>query len=395
MRTWLRWSLPCLVLLLTQPALAQIVQESSEVPAPPPDGSAAQLAAPQPQPVQAQPVQAQPVQAQPVQAQPAQTATAYGQPGAYGQPVYQAAPQVYPAAAPVEPRHGDRLEDTANAGEIVDLMISTGAYGVFLGNSIVTWGDLDQTFDPVTGSTIRSGDDVVRIRFVATLLGATVSLSGLLALDAPRGVPTTMAMGLRYGVALSAFGAGAFSNSTDGDALLAVMSLGGLVGMGIGTGFGFGLRPHPSRSRFVETGFVWGTAFGGMLAGAFSRGSDGRAVLGGMLAGSLGAMVAHSIVAALTPVHIGRGWLMNAAFAAGSGLAAFFTWGFGGSSASGETYLATMSATGFVALAVVFAVTDGIQDPGWDESVPEVVRSMQIDVSPTEGGAVGTLRGSF
>jgi hypothetical protein len=54
-----------------------------------------------------------------------------------------------------------------------------------------------------------------------------------------------------------------------------------------------------------------------------------------------------------------------------------------------------MSATGFVALAVVFAVTDGIQDPGWDESVPEVVRSMQIDVSPTQGGAVGTLRGSF
>jgi uncharacterized membrane protein YeaQ/YmgE (transglycosylase-associated protein family) len=173
------------------------------------------------------------------------------------------------------------------------------------------------------------------------------------------------------------------------------MSLGGLIGVGIGAGFGFGLRPHPSRSRFVETGFFWGTGFGGMLAGAISRGSDGRAVLGGMLAGSLGAMVAHSIIASLTPVHIGRGWLMNAAFAAGTGLAAFFTWGFGGGSVSGETYLATMSATGFVALAVVFAVTDGIQDLGWDESVPEVVRSMQIDVSPTQGGAVGTLRGSF
>lgn len=385
---WTTCSLASLALLsitsLARPAAAQIVvQEAApqtEAVPPPPSGTVT---------VQAQ---TPPPPQQQVAPAPQQTATAYAQ------PVYPAqAPQGYPQATlQPAPRRGDRLEDTANAGEVVDLMITSGAYGVFLGNSIVTWADLDQTFDPATGATIRSSDDVVRIRFVATFLGAALSLTGLLGAEAPRGVPTTMAMGLRYGVALSAFGAGAFGDGGTVDGLLAVMAIGGVAGLGLGAGLGYGLRPHPSRSRFVESGFLWGTAFGGMLAGAFTRGSDGRAVLGGMLAGSAGAMVAHSIVAALTPVHIGRGWLMNGAFAVGCGLAAFLTWGFGGTSVSGETYLATMSATGFVALAVVFALTDFIQDSGWDESaLPEVVRNMHIDVSPTQGGAIGTIRSEF
>jgi hypothetical protein len=388
MRTWSLCSLSLLALLST-PAAAQFVEDpdQAEVPAPPP-GSASQLGSPTlPAPMEAG--QPQPAQPQPTQLEPAQPSAS-----PYGQPVYQPSPLVYPSApasqayvaSGAQPtRRGDRPEDNANAGEIVDLMVTSGVYGIFLGNSVVTWADLDR----------GSSDDAVRVRFVATLLGATLSLSGLLAVDAPRGVPTTMAMGLRYGAALSGFGAGAFSSGGSGEALLAVVSVGGLVGMGLGAALGYGLRPHPSRSRFVETGFFWGTAFGGMLAGAFSRGSDGRAVLGGMLAGSLGAMTVHSIVASLTPVHVGRGWLMNAAFAGGAGLAAFFTWGFGGGGVSGETYLGTMSATGIVALAVVFAVTDGIQDRGWDEEMPEVVRSMQFDVSPTQGGAVGTVRGSF
>lgn len=296
-------------------------------------------------------------------------------------------------------RRGERLEDPANVGEVVDLMISAGAYGVLLGNSVITWTNLDDTsFDPTTGRPIRSADDVVRARFMATLLGASLSLTGLLAQEAPRGVPTTMAMGLRYGVALSAFGAGAAGRGgTDVDGLLAAMTIGGLVGLGIGAGFGYGLRPHVSRSRFVETGFFWGTALGGFLAAAFSDARDGHAVLGGMLAGSAGAMLAHGLIASLTPVHLGRGWLMNAAFAGGSALGAFFAWGFGGSSVSASTYFALASATGFVALAAVFALTDGLQDPGWDddESVPLVLRSLRLDVAPTQDGAVGVLRGEF
>ncbi|MBX7191943.1 MAG: hypothetical protein K1X94_07795 [Sandaracinaceae bacterium] len=390
MQLRLGWVIPCLALTLAAPALAQQTDGSTTADAVPPPPSATVSEVP-PAPQQQVEVAPAPqvVTVAPQTAVPDQSATA----AAYGQPVYQGTPQVYPEVAAPR-RRGDHLEDTANAGEVVDLMITGGAYGVFLANSIITWADLDDTsFDPITGTSRRSSDDVVRIRFVGTLLGATLSLTGLLAADAPRGVPTTMAMGLRYGTAFAGFGAGAAG--ADGDAMLAAMSLGGVIGLGIGAGLGFGLRPHTSRSRFVESGFLWGTAFGGMLAGAFSN-TDGRAVLGGMLAGSLGAMLAHSLVASLTPVHVGRGWLMNAAFAAGSGLAAFFTWGFGGSGVSGETYLATMSATGFVALAVVFAVTDGIQDAGWDESeLPEVVRNMSLDVSPTQGGAVGTIRGQF
>lgn len=397
---WVSCSLACFALLaLTSApsAHAQIVQEGASA-----QGEAQGEAVPPP-PSGAVVVEATPAQTQlgaPVQGQ-AQAGVAVQAPqsqaSAYAQPVYQPTPQVYPTAEPLVParRRGDRLEDTANAGEIVDLMITTGAYGVFLGNAIVTWSDLDQTFDPATGMTIRSGDDVVRIRFVSTFLGAALSLTGLLAADAPRGVPTTMAMGLRYGVALSAFGGVAFSDGGGSvDGLLAVMAIGGIAGMGLGAGLGFGLRPHPSRSRFVESGILWGTTLGGMLGGAF--GDNAQHVFGGMLAGSLGAIVAHSIIAAMVPVHVGRGWLMNGAFAVGCGLAAFLTWGFGGSSVSGDTYLATMSATGFVALAVVFALTDFIQDSGWDESeLPEVVRNMQIDVAPTQGGAVGTIRTQF
>lgn len=398
MRTWISCSVVCLaVLSLARPLAAQIVQEgtaSTDAVPPPPlqETAPAQLEAELASP--SQPSQVAPAQPATAAAAPQQTASAYGQP-AYGQPVY--GQPVY--GQPVQPltparRRGDRLEDSANAGEVVDLMIMSGGYGVFLANSIVSWADLDVTFDS-TGRMVRSSDDVVRIRFLSTFLGATLSLTGLLGSEAPRGVPTTMAMGIRFGLAWSAFGAGAASSGGNAEDLLAVMAIGGVVGLGIGTGLGYGLRPHPSRSRFVETGFIWGTALGAMLGGAFTR-VDGRAVLGGMLAGGLGAMTAHTIVAALTPVHLGRGWLMNAAFGAGCGLAALFTWGFGGTSVSGETYLATMAATGFVALAVVFALTDGIQDSGWDdESVPEVVRSLRLDVAPTQDGAIGMLRGQF
>lgn len=280
-------------------------------------------------------------------------------------------------------RRGDRLSDSANTGEIVDLMITSGGYGLLLANSIVTWSGFDHG---------ASSDDQVRVRFISSLLGASVSLTGLLAVDAPRGVPTTMAMGLRYGTLIGGLLV-PMDAAFDGNGLLAGLTLGGVVGLGIGAGLGYGLRPHISRSRFVEAGVPWGFTLGAMVAGAF-KGNTSE-IMGGMILGTLGAMTAHTIVASLAPVNVGRGWLLDLAFAGGAGIAALFTWGFGGSEASGETYLATMSATGLVALGIVFAVTDGIQDSGWDDDVAEVLSSMTVSAAPTEGGGMAVISGQF
>ncbi len=315
-------------------------------------------------------------------------------PGAPAQPVGSAAAyQPMPATAGSGPqaigrrlRRGDHLSDPANTGEIVDLMISSGAYGLFLANSIVTWSGFDDS---------ASEDDQVRVRFVTSLLGAAVSLTGLLASDTPRGVPTTMSIGLRYGALLGGLTAGALGGDVSNvDGALAAIALGGIIGLGAGTGIGYGLRPHISRSRFVESAVPWGLTFGGMLAGAFHGNS--QEVFGGLLAGTLGAMIAHSIVAAVEPVNVGRGWLLDAAFGVGAGAAALFTWGFGGATASDATYFATMSATGFVALAIVFALSGDIQDSGWASDLDEALSSVQVGVAPTAGGgAVATVHAEF
>jgi hypothetical protein len=334
-----------------------------------------------------QPQQVVPPPGQPAPQVVVQPATGYGA-APMGQP-YVAQPQVaqptYDAyGRPVQPppaaRRGDRLEDTAQAGEIVDLMITTGGYGISLGNSIVIWTDNSGTPSHTT----------------ATILGATLSLTGLLALDAPRGVPTVMATGLRYGIVLSLFGYGAFAGDRfDGEAALASIAVGGLLGVGVGAGIGFGGRPHVSRTRFVESGGLWGAGFGALLAAAGCERCDGGGVFGALLGGTSGGLLLHTLFAFLSPVSAGRGWLLNAAFLAGGGLGALLPWGLTNGEADGRVIAAVSAATGAVALGVVFAVTDGIQDAGWDESVTEALSRIQIGVGPTQGGAMATVGGQF
>lgn len=391
-----------LALLLASPIASAQSAADEAVPPPPTEAAPQVVVQPAPQPQEIAPPQVVTPQGQPAPQVVVQPATGYGT-GTVGQP-YVAQPQIGQPAygvygQPVPPpaparRRGDRLTDSAQAGEIVDLMITSGGYGIFVANSAVLWSGANRG---------ASGDDVVRHHFIASLLGATLSLSGLLAMDAPRGVPTTMAMGLRYGVLLGALGYGAFAPRFDGDAFLGAMTVGGLLGLGLGAGLGFGVRPHMSRSRFVETGMLWGTVFGGLLAGAIHEascrstfGCDGRqGVLGGLLAGASGAVLAHSIIAAMVPVSVARGWLMNAAFAAGAGLGAFFTWGFTGDDASPGAYMGISAATGFVAMAAVFAITDPLQDSGWEDDVEETLSRIQVGVGPTQGGAMATVGGQF
>jgi hypothetical protein len=368
---------------------------TSEVPPPPMvvvQDAPPQAPPPQTQPPQTQPPQAPPPQAPPPQAQPApQVAPATGYAPAPTASPYVAQPQVaqpaygaygvQPTSAYTPPvRRGDRLEDTAQTGEIIDLMITTGGYGIMVGNGIVFWSDNSGTPSHTT----------------ATILGATLSLTGLLAIDAPRGVPTTMAVGLRYGLALSLLGYGAFAgNAFDGEAALAAMALGGLIGYGVGAGIGFGGRPHTSRTRFVETGGLWGTGLGAILAAAACERCDGGGVFGALLAGASGGVLAHTLVAFLAPVSAARGWLLNAAFVGGAGLGALLPWGLTNGNGDGHVIAAISAATGVVALGVVFAVSDGIQDSGWEESAEETLSHLQIGVGPTQGGAMATVGGAF
>jgi hypothetical protein len=365
-------------------------QTATDEAVPPPTEAAPQVVVPPP--TEAAPQVVVPPQVVPPQGQPqvvVQPATGYGA-APMGQP-YVAQPQVaqpaygaygvQPTSAYTPPaRRGDRLEDTAQTGEIVDLMVTSGGYGIMLANSIVLWSDNSGTPSHTT----------------ATILGTALSLTGLLAIDAPRGVPTTMAVGLRYGLALSLFGYGTLAgNSFDDEAALAAMAVGGLVGYGVGAGVGFGGRPHMSRARFVEAGGLWGTGLGAGLAAAACDRCDSGGVFGALLAGASGGVLAHTLVAFLAPVSAGRGLLLNAAFAGGAGLGALLPWGLTNGNGDGRVIAAISSATGVLALGVVFAVSDGIEDSGWEESVEETLSHLQIGVGPTQGGAMATVGGAF
>lgn len=276
-----------------------------------------------------------------------------------------------------ESARGDSLEDRATAGEVIDLMVTLGGWGVLGGNAVVAWSDADRS-----GST----DDDVRVHFIASFVGATLSLTGLLGQDAPRGVPTSMAIGTRYGVFLAGLGVVGFGRWPTDDATLGVMLLGGALGFGAGAALGYGLRPHPARSRFVEAGGLWGGALGMLLTSMAD--SPGQDVWVGATLGVAGGLGVHALVAALVSVSAGRGWLLNAAFAGGAGLGALFTWGIA-SGASGPTYAGVAGATGLIALGVVFALTDRMQDAGWVEDAA----SVQLGVAPLEGGGLATVSG--
>ena len=283
---------------------------------------------------------------------------------AYGRPI-----------GPVTPR-GDSLEDRAQAGEILDLMLTSGGYGMLIANGIVNWGGIDS----------RSGPDLVSVRFGATFLGATLSLTGLLTMDSPRGVPTVMAIGLRYGAAAGGLLTGAVGGS--GNDALGAMVIGGALGYGLGAGLGFGLRPHVSRSRFVEAGVFWGTTLGFLIAGAARTEAQGTwgLGLGGMAAGIL----SHSLVASLTRVSVGRGWLLNAGFVAPAGLAAFAYGVFSSGRVEQDVVFGLAIGFGLLGLGIVFAVSDGIQDPGWVED-NEVLASLQLGFAPSADGQGGTV----
>ena len=275
---------------------------------------------------------------------------------------------------------GDSLADRAQSGEIIDLMITSGAYGMLLGNGIVSWSGVNAT-----------GAELVNIRFGATFIGAALSLTGLLTIDAPRGVPTTMTVGLRYGAIAGGLMAGAIR--ADGNGSLGAMVVGGLLGYGLGAGLGYGLRPHISRSRFVEAGAFWGASLGFLMSGAL-RGDD-RTTWGLGLGGMGFGILTHALVASLNNVSAGRGWLLNAAFAAPAGLAALIAVVATDGRGRGEVVFGVSAAIGLLGLGIVFAITDGIQDPGWVED--EVISSLQLGVAPTADGQGGTvsLSGQF
>ena len=308
------------------------------------------------------------------QAMPAATTPAAGQVYQWNTSTPATPNSVY--GNPIPPRLGDARSDRAQAGEVLDLMLTSGAYGALVSNGILNWTGNDTT---------RS--DIVTVRFGATFLGATLSLTGLLTMDAPRGVPTVMAIGLRYGTVAAGMLTGALGG--DGNQALAPMTIGGALGYGLGMGLGYGFRPHVSRTRFVEAGVFWGSSLGFLIAGAARV--DSRATwslgLGGLAVGVL----SHSLVASLTNVSVGRGWLLNVGFAAPAALAALGAATFSNTGGpSQEVTYGLAIAFGLVGLGVVFAVSDGIQDPGWVED-DEVLASLQLGFAPSADGQGGTV----
>ena len=362
-----------LALALTTPDARALAQHIDEVIPPPPVGETAppEVVPPPVTPRSVSEVQPPP-RAVPVRSPETWNFSAPSPATQFGSPAGNAPPLLQPGV-----RRGDSREDRAQSGEIIDLMITSGAYGMLLANGIVNWSGVESR---------SSGSDLVNIRFGATFVGATLSLTGLLAMDAPRGTPTVMAIGLRYGTIAGGLMAGALR--TDGNATLGAMVAGGLLGFGLGAGLGYALRPHVSRARFVEAGAFWGAGLGFITSGAL-RGDVGVTFglgVGGMTLG----MLTHALVASLSRVSVGRGWLLNVAFAAPSGLAALLAVIGSGGSASQEVVFGLSAGFGVLGLGIIMAVTDGLQDSGWVED-NDVLASLHLGVAPTADGQGGTV----
>ena len=152
--------------------------------------------------------------------------------------------------------------------------------------------------------------------------------------------------------------------------------------------------PDGGGSEPESAGGVWGTSLGLLIAGAARTQSTGTWALG--LGGMTLGILANSLVASLSNVSVGRGWLLNAAFVAPAGLAALAVLLASNGTAGQEVTYGVATAFGLLGLSIIFAVSDGIQDPGWVED-NEVLASLQIGFGPSADASGGTvsINGAF
>lgn len=203
-----------------------------------------------------------------------------------------------------------RAEDDAQrgTGEMVDLYATSLTYGGLLGLGVAAlMVDLDgpspssaqvEVCNSGGGGCSTSAGGILMVPVLIGMVGMPALVWRLDDPGLPRGVPRSMALGIRLGLAESFLGLGAFGQYTDANRVVLVAAAGGGLGLGLGVLMGARFAPSYRASCVIETTWILG-AWGGMLAG-IAAGQDGEhgartafiaangAMLGGMGLAALG-----------------------------------------------------------------------------------------------------------
>ncbi|UJR78483.1 hypothetical protein [Sandaracinus amylolyticus] len=287
-----------------------------------------------------------------------------------------------PPTPPPSPPDPSRRSD----GELVDLYVSAGILGGYAG----FW---------VPYALALDDDGWYALSVIG---GASLLALGTIAIDADdglrRGVPSTLAVSIRYGMSLGFLLWGALdpvlapidTDRRSGIAQRAFLPLaGGLGGVLVGATIGLGLSPSVQHVRFVETAGLWGTGLGLLAAAAAS--TDGPTAFalgaGGLV---LGVVTAGVLAGAGVRADAARGWLLTLGFASGTvvaGLVALI--------AQSEPSLFGMVGVGtsIGGLALAFLLTEVLG--GGDDRAYRIaaLEDLRLGAAPTEGGGVVTLSG--
>ncbi len=334
------------------------------------------------------------------------------------QPIYGAAPTSAPTyvyTAPGQPQTRPAPEDPRRrgTGEIVELYITGGLFGGYVG-AWIPWGaGLFET---------AAGDDRARLTTVGVFLGAGVMALSVFGLDQidgglRTGVPAGISMGIRYGLGLGALSLGIYgaANGVSTPTAMNVIGFAGLGGAVLGGGLALGLEAHPSQVQFVQAAGLWGAFFGAQLAmliapllaldsvsgpfGSFPASQTRQEVGFGLATGGLSAGLLAGLI--FSAAHLNpsarRSWLMTLGVIAGTG-AGTALWSLI-SAIADEFDVPTLGGCQLVGalagLILVGVMTSGDHErANWDEPGDDVP-SVQLTIAPMQGGGTLGFAGTF
>jgi hypothetical protein len=313
--------------------------------------------------------------------------------------------------APVAPPPQDPTR--RGTGELVELYITAAAFGVYTGFWIPFAAGLEG------GSSAGGGGSAENIGYSLSMLaGGGLFALGVAGLDSGNGLRTgtapAMSMGLRYGFASGFLLWGALDpvlspvnnficdptcreiDSHPGFVERTALPFGlGLGGLLMGAVIGYGLEPGVPEVRFVETGGLWGTTIGFLLAIAAAEDSQqGFAITAGGL--GLGLLSTAIIAGAGVRMSPRRSWLSTLGLVVGvGGGAAISGIASGAASEFDPTVFGTVTlVTGVAGLVTALVITQGMDD---STSASQAELDLRLDFAPALDGRGGTasLRGSF
>lgn len=287
-----------------------------------------------------------------------------------------------------EPHTPPRDPSRRGTGEIVELYITAGLFGV--GSGIYL-------------TNAASGGTAEATAYSLTALGGgAVMAASVLLLDLTDSIETGMApaisMGIRAGLAYGLTTSYMLSEVGVSPDPLAVSSLiwgGAAIGLVTGAAVGFGANPSVRQVRFIESTELWGLGLGIGLAMLtdFQDAAGSVIMFGGLSAGLIAGL---SVVGANAELSTRHSLYLDLGFLAGGGVGVAIAGAVAvyGDLGGDETIAVggALLAGSVAGWALLFGLTSGMSDA--EEEDPESAE-VRMGLSPVEGGGVGSLYGRF